>query len=68
MPLPISSKIYKARFLFGPHKDKIDKTKLRPVAVGGSWRRAFTSTIVRHNIQLFTDFLAPYSYVNGVRG
>ena len=48
---------------------KIQKTKkLRPVAVGGGWRRAFTSITVKHNTKLFTEFLTPYNFAIGIKG
>jgi hypothetical protein len=49
-------------------KTPSDLTKLRPVAVGGGWRRAFTSTIVRDNNHLFTKHLMPYNFAIGVKG
>ena len=62
------NKLFNASFLFGLHKDKTENLKLRPVVVGESWKRAFTSTIVRHNIKLFMKFLTPYNYAIGVKG
>ena len=59
---------YNSSFLFGLHKDPEDLSKLRPVAVGSGWRRAFTSTLVRHNNPAFTKYLMPYNYAVGVKG
>ena len=50
------------------HKDPDNKKKLRPVAVRGGWRRAFTSITVKHNTKQFTECLAPHSYAIGVKG
>ena len=61
-------KYFTSSFVFGLHKDPKDLTKLRPVAVGGGWRRAFTSVLVRHNNNIFTKYLLPYNYAIGVRG
>ena len=64
----IIRKLFNASFLFGLHKDPNDKNKLRPVAVGGGWRRAFTSVTVKHNTKQLTEFLAPHNYAIGVKG
>ena len=61
-------KLFNASFLFGLHKDPENKAKLRPVAVGGGWRRAFTSITVKHNTKQFTEFLSPHNYAIGVKG
>ena len=67
--MPTSMKqYYNGGFLFGLHKDIFDKKKLRPVVVGGSWRRAFTSTVIKENTKLFTEYLAPFNYAIGVKG
>ena len=50
------------------HKDPNDTSKLRPIVVGGAWRRALTSLTVKHNTRLFTEFLAPYNFAIGVKG
>ena len=65
---PSMKTFYNGGFLFGLHKNIFDKKKLRPVAVGGSWRRAFTSTVIKQNNQLFTEYLAPFNYAIGVKG
>ena len=59
---------FTSSFVFGLHKDPNDLSKLRPVAVGGGWRRALTSTIVRLNNQIFTKHLMPYNFAIGVKG
>ena len=61
-------RLFNASFLFGLHKDPKDKLKLRPVAVGGSWRRALSAYTIKSNTKLFTEFLAPYNYAIGVKG
>ena len=65
---PIIRKLFNASFLFGLHKDPNDKRKLRPVAVGGGWRRAFTSVKVKRNTKHFTEFLSLHNYATGVKG
>ena len=45
-----------------------NEDKLRPIAVGGSIRRAFTSCTVKHNIKLFLEHLLPYNYAIGFKG
>ena len=63
-----SKKTLHVQLRFGLHKDLRDPTKLRPVAVGEGWQRAFTLTIVRQNNTLFTRFLMPYNFAIGVKG
>ena len=65
---PTIRHIYTSNFLFGLHKDSNDKTKIRPIAIGGAWRRLFTSTTVKHFNHNFMEFLAPYNYAIGVKG
>ena len=60
--------MYSASFLFGLHKDIKDKKKLRPVAVGGAWRRAFTWYTIKCNNDLFTEYLTPFNFAIGVKG
>ena len=48
-------KDFTSSFVFGLHKNPEDLTKFRPVAVGGGWRRAFTSTIDTQNSHTFKN-------------
>ena len=67
IPTPIK-KHFPSSFVFGLHKDPEDLLKLKPVAVGGGWRRAFTSTIVRHNNPIFTKHLMHYNFAISIKG
>lgn len=65
---PIIRKISNARCICGLHKGKNDKSKLRPVAVGGGRRRAFTFVTIKHNTNHFTEFIPPHNYAIRVKG
>ena len=60
-------KTFNSSFLFVLYKSPEDLSTLRPVAVGGKWRRALTSTIVRQNNSLFAGYLTPYKFAIGLK-
>ena len=52
---PRMSTYFTSSFLFGLRKDNVDKTKLRPIAVGESLPRSFISCPVKYNVNLLHE-------------